>query len=744
MIPHAKNSVCATILFFCLTGIANGKETDPPNERMDELLSLGIEELRHITVTASRDTESTILAPGTVYVITEEDINRHGWRHLQDALRVVPSIYLYDPHSWVWGGQRGLLSNFSQTLLMINGREVNNLIASEGFISRQFTTHNIEQVEVMASPGSALYGANALAGVINIITREANRNFEGFEMSLDYGSFGSKGTSFVFGENLGRLRFSGSGMVNVSDEEDFLDFVRDEEEFSRGWADYSLAIDGIKSYENPTKGESLNLQLDYKGAYIGLNHYRNKESYGLEYLRWDYADGNDHRQMDLLFGGINAHVGDDLTLKAEYQHTKSKLWGQYSSGQYPKSQFESPDGVDLFEFAPSDFVDPLASFAQNLVNNGYLNPLNITETDIRRLFTHLYSNKNSKGSTRDKVELQANWIINQRARLLLGYTFDEISYVGLALTDGATGTGASLDVPLDSSKRKDVYDSYKHGVFLQFKYDLLVDRLFLTSGVRLDDQNHYGSNVNPRLGLVWIPRKKHVIKVLYGEAFREPNVFELASDPGARPAKLRSYEVNYSQALTDRARISATGYHNTVTNFPEAIGSVIGTGIASVEKLETTGMEFEAEATFDKWQGFVNGSLIFEGTQDLLDEVSGKRKTRDLLSLSEQRVNAGLTYSFRPELSASILYSHSAAYDAISGNPAISEVLHIGAANKVDVTLSLRDREVFGQKVSGFLTVTNLTDEKIFEANIRRSGPHQFLQDGRAVYLRLTTNWRSD
>ena len=109
-------------------------------ESTDALFDLSLQEFLDVeVVSVSKKKENISTAPGTVYVITEEEIRLYGFRNLQEALKYVPSVYLYDPHSWVWGGQRGFVSNFSQTLLLINGREVNNLVAGEGFISRQFS-----------------------------------------------------------------------------------------------------------------------------------------------------------------------------------------------------------------------------------------------------------------------------------------------------------------------------------------------------------------------------------------------------------------------------------------------------------------------------------------------------------------------------------------------------------------------------------------------------------------------------
>ena len=722
-------------LLLCV-GHLEGAVASSNADVLQALLSQDIESLLEISVTTvSKTAERATLAPGTVYVITEEQINRNGWRFLQDALASVPSVYLYNPHSWVWGGQRGLVSNFSQTLLMINGREMNNLIASEAFISRQFATHNIKRIEVMASPGSALYGANALAGVINIITREVDEAYSGAEVALDYGSFNSRGVSFVYGQRQGAWRFSASGMVYKSDEEDFTAFVQDSENFSKGWIDNGLASNAIDGYENPSASQPLNLQVDYKNYYLGVNYYKNRQSHGLEKLRWDYTRGEDNREVSLAYVGTNLPLGADKTLKIEYQHTRSALWGRYAAGHDPEARLEAPDDLDIFTFAPTDVVDPSLSFAQNLVANGYLDPANIDRADIEQYFIHRYSNKRSQGSRRDKLEVQFDWAINEATGLIAGYTYDSIHYIGLVVTDAASGVGASDNVPLDTSKRKASYDNIKQGLFAQVKSELVDDVFWLTAGVRADRQNHYGNTLNPRLGLVWQARPGRVFKLLYGEAFREPNVFELASDPDVEPAKLRSLEANYSQVLSPDSQVFFATYHNRVSDFLGSVGSTIGSGIGQVDEQSVTGLEFQLNAQAGRWRGVLSGSQIVAAEQ-----VS-QGQTADLISIPRQRLNLGLSYRFSSGLNANLLYRYIAAYDALSGNKEIDELFTIESSHQLDATLSVRDIALLGQTVDGFVTVTNLTDAQIYQANVRRSGPHQFLQDGRALYLRVALKW---
>ncbi len=732
---NCRTHLCFGVLL-ASCGASGGASALTQEGVLQTLLSRDIESLLEISVTTvSKTPERAQLAPGTVYVITAEQINRNGWRFLQDALQSVPSLYLYDPHAWVWGGQRGLVSNFSQTLLLINGREVNNLIASEAFISRQFSTHNIERIEVMASPASALYGANALAGVINIITFDGDPDYAGSEVTLDYGSFDSRGLSFVFAQRWGAWRISGSGMAYASDEEDFSAFVGDRENFSSGWVDNDLAAGAIDGYENPSASLPLNLQIDYQDYYLGINYYRNRQSQGLEKLRWDYTSGEDNREMALYYGGARFRLGGDKDLKVEYQHTRSTLWGRYTAGHDPVARLQAPDDIDLFTFAATDSVDPALSFAQNLANNGYIDPSNITAADIETYFTHLYSNKSSHGSTRNRLELQFDWRITAATGLIAGYTYDAIDYIGLAVTDAATGIGASDAIPLDTSKRQPSYDSVKHGLFTQLKSELLAERFWLTAGVRADRQNHYGSSVNPRLGLVWQVQRGRILKLLYGEAFREPNVFELASDPGVGPAKLRSYEVNYSQPLLANSQAFVAAYHNRVTDFLGSVGSVIGSGIAQVDEQRVTGLEFRLDARSGSWLGVVSGSWIIDGEQ----RSGGERA--ELLSIPKRRLAAGLNYLFASGINANLTYGYTAAYDALSGNKDLDEIFVIESAHRLDATVSVAGIALFGQRIDGFLTLTNLTDAEIYQANVRRSGPQKFLQDGRAAYVRVAIRW---
>jgi outer membrane receptor protein involved in Fe transport len=717
------------------------------------IYSMSLQQLGQLQVqvqSASKQLEPSVLAPGTVYVIRPDEIERYGFRTLQDALKIVPSVYLYDPHSWIWGGQRGLVSNFSQTLLLVNGREVNNLVALEGFISRQFATHNVERVEVVAGPSSALYGANALAGVINMISKEFDPAYDKTEVSVEAGSFERRSAALTFGRRLSdQARVSGSARYFESDEQDYSEFISDEDRFLRGWEDAAIAAPYLTDYRNPSRAATWELQLDYGDFYAGAYGYYNRQSQGLEKPSWSYTDNDDVRRFELYYAGADRKFTDRLKAKAEYQFIRDYAWGRYFQGLWPVARLEAPDNVDLFQFpaqvttstgvvlnGEAEYRDFYPSFAHYLIDQNILDPDNITEAQIEQYFTHLYSNKDSDGSHRHRVDLQVDWSPDEVSSVIAGASLDLIDYVGLAVTDAATGSGAEFGIDLDESKRQDVYDSDKYGAFIQYKREIEPWNVWLTAGLRYDHQNHYGGTLNPRASLIWQPRPGTILEASYAEAFREPNVFELASDPGLDPAKMRAFEVSLNQELADYATLEVAAYHNKVEDFLGSVSSLIGTGVSSVDSQTIQGVEFQVEGILERWRVLFNGAHIFSAEQDV-SAAPGLSSTQDVLGIPETRLNVAVT-RLLGAWNASLLFRFQSDYRAFGGSPNTPEPVTIRSTKELNLVLNSPEVDFLGGNWRASMLINNLTDRRNVDANIRRSGTHQFLQDGRSFVFSVS------
>jgi iron complex outermembrane recepter protein len=141
------------------------------------LLDLSIEELGLLQVTSvSRRAESRNDAPASVHVITRDQIRRSGVRTLPDALRLAPGVEVARNGSSSWTiSMRGFSNDLSNKLLvLIDGRSAYSPLYAGVFWDVQGTfLEDIDRIEVIAGPGGTLWGANAVNGVINIITRSA-------------------------------------------------------------------------------------------------------------------------------------------------------------------------------------------------------------------------------------------------------------------------------------------------------------------------------------------------------------------------------------------------------------------------------------------------------------------------------------------------------------------------------------------------------------------------------------------
>ena len=132
---------------------------------------------QQIVVTASDVPETVASTPASVTVITQKDIEQRAARDVADVLREVPGLSL--ARSGSAGKATSLFTRgaaSTQTLVLWNGIEINNPYFS-GFDWGRFSTAGIERVEVVRGPFSALYGSEAMAGVVNILTPPQRNRF---------------------------------------------------------------------------------------------------------------------------------------------------------------------------------------------------------------------------------------------------------------------------------------------------------------------------------------------------------------------------------------------------------------------------------------------------------------------------------------------------------------------------------------------------------------------------------------
>ncbi|MBV1931166.1 MAG: TonB-dependent receptor [Porticoccaceae bacterium] len=160
-----------------IAALATGSAHHSWAEDQDKLDDLTIEQLMNIEVTSvSKKAQKLSDSPAAVFVLTNEDIRRSGATSIPEALRMVPGLNVarIDANKWAVSA-RGFNGRFANKLLvLVDGRAVYSPSFSGVYWeSRDVMLEDLERIEVIRGPGATLWGANAVNGVINIITRHA-------------------------------------------------------------------------------------------------------------------------------------------------------------------------------------------------------------------------------------------------------------------------------------------------------------------------------------------------------------------------------------------------------------------------------------------------------------------------------------------------------------------------------------------------------------------------------------------
>ena len=180
------------------------------NDSLPDFSNLSLRELSEVKITSVSGNEQNLArVAAAVYVIDQEAIHRSGMTSVADLLRLVPGLTVARLNGSQWAvASRGFNSRFANKLLvLIDGRSVYSpLFAGVNWDMSMPILDDIERIEVIRGPGASVWGANAVAGVINIITKSAK--------DIPGGSFtaGAGTTERAFGQ----VRFNGKVSDDIS------------------------------------------------------------------------------------------------------------------------------------------------------------------------------------------------------------------------------------------------------------------------------------------------------------------------------------------------------------------------------------------------------------------------------------------------------------------------------------------------------------------------------------------------
>lgn len=346
--PFTKRIICTSAaLFLVFTGSLPGNSF--AQDKALDLSDLSLEELMNLeVVTASRQAQPLAETAAAIFVISNADIKQSGVTTIADALRMAPGVQVAKSSSHTWAVSiRGFNDRFSNKLLVLmDGRTLYNpLHSGVTWEVQDMILEDIDRIEIIRGPGAAMWGANAVNGVINIITKDSNEtlgtlltaasgNVERFHGQARFGGkIGEQSTYRVYGKHL--TRDEGENKTSFAGEDSW--------DMEQGGfrIDHTLSTKSKLSLQ----GDLYKAQLDDNNLIvtypvpIGIptqNVWEMKGHHVLGQWQYNIAENNnlqatlyyDTTTMDSLFG-----KEDRNTLDFDFQHifplgaVQSITWG---------------------------------------------------------------------------------------------------------------------------------------------------------------------------------------------------------------------------------------------------------------------------------------------------------------------------------------------------------------------------------------------------------------------------------
>ena len=516
------------------------------DEKLDRFISLSLEDLVSLETTIATVSKRTITkAPAVVTVITESDIKATGATNLTDVLQNVPGIHIRASQF----ANRPLVhfrgASATQTLLMVNGNSMRDLIWGFGIFWKGLPASMIDRIEIIRGPGSALFGADAAAGVVNIITKTAGR-INHNEAGIRIGSFNTKTAWMQHGDNWNGYEIGFT--AELYDTEGYNPYI--EVDRQAAFEDQTFSTNATLSPDNAQFGwrnqdirfsvakDLWRLQADYmrhSNLEIGLT--------GFGVLDPVTRASDDRFNLDLFYNNDNFNTNWALDAELRFQHL------YYTSG-------------NGFQERPPGYTD-----ASGLYPDGQLNLIRSAERRMIFEASTLYTGLN-----------------NHSIRLGGGHTLQDLYSVEQFINSGLDSTGNPIPAgsPLvDVSDSDFAYAPEKirriNHVFAEDIWSF-AEKWELTAGARYDDYSDFGDTVNPRLALVWQSTDRLTSKLIYGQAFRAPSYQELfvetsrsLPNPDLDPERSETIDLAFTYSATNNFLLNLNLFYFDQTDLISAV-----------------------------------------------------------------------------------------------------------------------------------------------------------------------------
>ena len=721
----------AALAVFCFVapGMAEaGGQSSPRTITLDE-----------IVVTATKTEKKVEDVPGSVTVIDQEDLKKQNIQSVDDALNSLSGVFVKRTKGLMDSTASVRLRGFNgdqYTLILLDGQPLNDAYTG-GLDWGSLSVGNIERIEVIRGAASALYGGNAMGGVVNIITKSPRK----LELEAS-GGYGSNGTE--------RYRFSAGNR--------FLDKL-------------SLRV----GFENErTDGYEATPVVISKTAGAGTvaGGYAMNDKYG-DATRWVVGDkGENSAERQTVDGKLSLDFSDtgQVSLNAvsgrnEYDYGTPNSY----MGSFGDNTTYAIAGGQRARFRPNDFISYTGMgknetdiFSLNIKEmfgpvtiNGQAGTVQVDDRYTLEEGSGLADYYTSTGSL--KVTENESWFSELRGDMPMGES--HVLTLGASFRTDESDTN-DYNIPYyrsyEGGGQSTFYSGGNSKTYALFAQDewRIAEPLTIYAGLRYDSwkvydgasgvpgaETDYDSNeeseFSPKIAAVWKAFPNTTFRASVGHAFRAPTLYELyrtwvswgttyQSNPDLKPETVWTYEMGVDQYLFDRkTRLSLTGYRNDIEDLIYYKVSGTTKTRTNAGQAQTYGLELEASQKLTSW-------LTLWGNYTYTDATITENPT-DLASVDKQITgipetswNVGLDAEYEWFKCSFVGRYFSKIYND-SDNMDKEEGVYGTYEPAFSMDASITVTPVKWMDIS--LTVDNILDEEYYE---------YYLSDGRTAFAEIT------
>jgi outer membrane cobalamin receptor len=556
--------ICLSIIAFL--GIYDCHAQQEDSLKTEDILGMSLADLMNTTViSASKTSQSVRNVPATVYVITAKQITDRAYFTLDEALSDLPGLQFRNIegfNSYIF--MRGAPSQNNLIILMVDGIQINELNSGGFYGGGQFNLSDVEQIEVVYGPASALYGTNAVSGIINIITKKPDRN-EG-HISILGGNFKTGMANFDLSRyNASKdMGFSVSGQYKTTEKADLGGAKGD-----NNWTEE------MENFENDISAAAKFKLKDFSS---GIIYQEKRSSNTTSFKSVDDVSYDRNTLWDITF--LNAYL--------KYSNTRHEKWSETATAYYRNATVE-PNTV--YQVLKSTATYPGRQ-------TGYYRPNNLLG-----------------------LENQFNYR-PVKPLMLIGGIIGETEYLSESFS--VTYSNSQEEKPPEPP-HPNMLRNYLFSYYAQAEYSFLKYFSF-TTGIRHDFSNYYGQVFIPRFGLVFNYEKLSA-KALYNRAFRAPRPWDYYYGTGnndLKPEKMKSLEFCLSLQANENVIFTGSVFDNVIDDkLTREVSPTVDRWV-NKDVLNTTGFELSGNYSSGRLGLSANYSFNDSRNQDdiFIPEIS--------------------------------------------------------------------------------------------------------------------------